>query len=173
MSAVLPAFWSSSIFCGRFARSATVCTNCILAFWYCSKTAENRSGRTDGRRENSGVKYPLGLITTPHEVHLEQRGAATLWCNVRYWWIPRPLTLFTPLSSCFQRNTVLFFKVWSSTGSVVITGRHGNRRDAVCPRRRSSTRKKRVMNHSRYARVRSPRLVFSEKVFKVSDLRTS
>ena len=35
---IIPAFWSVSIFWGREASSATVWTNVVLDFWYCSKT---------------------------------------------------------------------------------------------------------------------------------------
>lgn len=36
----LPALWRISIFCGLAAKSEMVWTNCILDFWYCSKTAQ-------------------------------------------------------------------------------------------------------------------------------------
>lgn len=36
----LPAFCSVSMFWGLVASSATICTNCVRAFWYCSNTEE-------------------------------------------------------------------------------------------------------------------------------------
>lgn len=35
-----PAFCSVSMFWGLVASSATICTNCVRAFWYCSNTEE-------------------------------------------------------------------------------------------------------------------------------------
>lgn len=40
----VPASRRVSMFCGRAASSATACTNCVRARWYCSKTAGGSAG---------------------------------------------------------------------------------------------------------------------------------
>lgn len=56
-----PAFCSVSMFWGLVASSATICTNCVRAFWYCSNTEKRDpvEASYDPRRQPSRVPARL------------------------------------------------------------------------------------------------------------------
>lgn len=56
-----PAFCSVSMFCGLVASSATICTNWVRAFWYCSNTA----GRDTLERTARGPWAPPPPVGAP------------------------------------------------------------------------------------------------------------
>ena len=82
-----PAFCSVSMFCGFVACSATVWTNVVLAFWYCSKT------ETLG----SGQRLLTKNIPLPILPYLEELVLSPFWLLLRLF--TRLMTRTTALNS--------------------------------------------------------------------------
>lgn len=85
-----PAFCSVSMFWGLVASSATICTNCVRAFWYCSNTEERDPEEVSCGPRHQASRVPVRLCHTLQHLPLAH-GAAPASSGAGGGQIPGPL----------------------------------------------------------------------------------
>lgn len=73
-----PAFCSVSMFWGLVASSATICTNCVRAFWYCSNTKERDPVEVSCGPRRQPSRVPVCLCHTLQHLPLAHGAAPAL-----------------------------------------------------------------------------------------------